>query len=243
MRAIILVAGKGSRLPLHLSKKPKSLIPLSGGKTLIEYQLANYKKINIKKISLITGYKKSLFDRFKVEKFYNKKWNTTNMVSSLISADSWLSKSNCIISYGDIFFHTGNIKSFLNSKKDISILFDVNWKSYWKKRFQNPLDDAETFKIKNDNSIYEIGKKTKRYKDIMGQYMGIIKFSPIGWNKFKEAVNQFPKNKQKDLFITDVLNKIAQTKFKIYGYRYLDNWIEIDNFNDYNIANNLLNKY
>jgi L-glutamine-phosphate cytidylyltransferase len=240
MRAIILVAGRGSRLPNYLSKIPKSLITLVTKKTLIEYLLDNFKKNNIKKIALITGYKKNLFKKFKVKKFNNKNWKTTNMVSSLLKADKWLSRSSCIISYGDIFYSMKNIKKFLNSKKDISILYDTNWKKYWKERFSDPLDDAETFKINKDNSISEIGKKTRNYSDIMGQYMGVIKFSPKGWTKFKKVINEFPKKNKKKIFMTDVLNKIAELKYKFYGYKYSDNWFEIDSFNDYVIANKYL---
>ena len=39
-------------------------------------------------------------------------------------------------------------------------------------RFKNPLDDAETFKINKKKNIIEIGKKTKSYSNIQGQYMG-----------------------------------------------------------------------
>ena len=41
---------------------------------------------------------------------------------------------------------------------------------------ENPLDDAETLKIYKGN-IIEIGKKTNTYKDIEGQYIGLIKIS------------------------------------------------------------------
>ena len=243
MRAIILVAGRGRRLPTHISNKPKSLINLSSSKTLIEYQLENLKKKKIKKIALVTGYKKSLFKKFKIKKFNNKKWSTSNMVSSLIKADNWLSKNSCIVSYGDIFYTMRNLKGFLNSKKDIAILYDSRWKKYWKKRFKNPLNDAESFIIRKDNSITEIGKKTKKYSDIMGQYMGVIKFTPFGWKKFKKTYNDFPKNEKEKIYMTDVLNKITKTKTKIYGYKYSDDWIEIDTFKDYKIANNFFKSY
>ena len=41
---------------------------------------------------------------------------------------------------------------------------------------ENPLDDAETLKIKNGN-IIEIGKKAYSYDEIEGQYIGLFKIS------------------------------------------------------------------
>ena len=38
----------------------------------------------------------------------------------------------------------------------------------------NPLDDAETFKVK-DGKILELGKKPIGYDEIEGQYIGLIK--------------------------------------------------------------------
>ena len=57
MRAIILVAGRGSRLPKHLSKNPKSFLKI-GRNTIIEKLIQNFNLLGINKIALVTGYKK-----------------------------------------------------------------------------------------------------------------------------------------------------------------------------------------
>ena len=57
MRAIILVAGRGSRLPKHLSKNPKSFLKI-GQNTIIEKLIQNFNLLGINKIALVTGYKK-----------------------------------------------------------------------------------------------------------------------------------------------------------------------------------------
>ena len=53
-------------------------------------------------------------------------------------------------------------------------MVDLNWKKTWSKRFDNPLDDAETMIFDDDLNIIELGKKTDN--DIQGQYTGLIKF-------------------------------------------------------------------
>ena len=113
MRAIILAAGRGSRLPKNLSKQPKCFLKLKN-KSLIDYQLDAFNKIGIKDIAVVTGYKKKLFNSFRLKTFNNKNWKKTNMVYSLLKADKWLSNYNCIVSYGDIFYEGIKINKLIN---------------------------------------------------------------------------------------------------------------------------------
>ena len=73
MRAIILVAGRGSRLPKKLSRNPKSFLKI-GNKIIIERLIEIFNEIGINKIALVTGYKKKKFNRFKLKTFHNKNW-------------------------------------------------------------------------------------------------------------------------------------------------------------------------
>lgn len=238
MRAIILAAGRGSRLPKYLSKNPKCFLKFKN-KRLIEYQIETFKKYDIKKISIITGYKRNLFKRFKLKLFYNKNWKKTNMYYSLLKADKWLSKYECLVSYGDIYFEGEKINNLIYSKKPMSILYDINWKNLWKKRFKRPLDDAETFKIRKNKKILEIGKKTKKFKDIQGQYMGMMKFKPNTWKKFKKIVlKKFSKNIN-NIYLTDAIQCVIEDRnIPIFGIKYENKWMEIDNLKDYKILKN-----
>ena len=46
-------------------------------------------------------------------------------------------------------------------------------KRLWALRMDNPLADAETFKIR-DGRVVELGKKPTGYNEIQAQYMGLI---------------------------------------------------------------------
>ena len=152
MRAIILVAGRGSRLPKKLSNNPKSFLKINN-KMIIEKLINNFNENGISNISLVTGYKKDKFNKFHFKKFHNKKWKETNMVYSLYQADKWLTKYKCIVSYGDIFYEKKAVKSLILDKNLISVSYDPGWKKLWKMRFKNPLDDAETFKINKKKKL------------------------------------------------------------------------------------------
>ena len=95
------------------------------------------------------------------------------------------------------------------------------------------LDDAETFKISNKNIIKEIGKKTKDINDIQGQYMGLMKFRPKGWRTFKLCLKKDFLNRYKNLYLTDVFQKLIEKKYLLYGIKYLGKWAEVDSRKDY----------
>ena len=233
MRAIILAAGRGSRLPKHLSLKPKVLLKV-GSETILHKQIQNFQSIGIKNIALVTGYKADKFLKFKLKKFHNNKWMKTNMVYSLNKANQWLKNYTCIVSYGDIIYEKKALKNLLFSKNDIVISYDKNWKKLWKKRFKNPLEDAETFKI-SKKKIKEIGKKTRNINEIQGQYMGLIKFKPQGWRKFKECLKKDFRGKFNSLYLTDIFQKLIQKKIQICGTKYTGKWAEVDSEKDYQI--------
>ena len=45
------------------------------------------------------------------------------------------------------------------------------------KRFDDPLSDAETFRLNSSSEIIEIGNKPSSIEEIEGQYMGLMSFS------------------------------------------------------------------
>lgn len=228
---IILAAGRGSRLGSVTENLHKSLIKFN--KTnLIENILLNYKKNQIYKICLVTGYNKKSFKNYNIKKFNNKYWKNTNMVFSLMMADTWLSKYTCIISYSDIYYNAKAIKLLKNSKNKFVILNNKNWLSNWKSRYKNPLTDAESFKTNKKNFLTEIGKKEKSIKNIHGQYMGLIKTTPYIWRNIKLKLPEIKKKNK--LSITELLNKLIMKNFKIKTIIYNHNWFEIDNKKDLN---------
>ena len=102
MKAIILAAGRGSRMKSLTDEKPKCLIELNG-KPLLEWQLEALRGAGIEDIAIVTGYKKELLHRYGLKEFHNSLWAETQMVSSLMCANEWLQQSECVVSYSDIF--------------------------------------------------------------------------------------------------------------------------------------------
>ena len=62
IRAIILAAGRGSRMKKLTSEIPKCLTKIKG-KSLLEMQIKNFKRAGISDIAIVTGYKNHLLQK------------------------------------------------------------------------------------------------------------------------------------------------------------------------------------
>ena len=154
------------------------------------------------------------------------------MVMSLLKADSWLQDNTCIISYSDIVYSADSVLRLKMIKGDIGITYDKNWFSLWNARFNDPLSDAETFKIDNQGFLIEIGDKPKTHEEIQGQFMGLLKITPSGWEKINEVINQYSEKKKFKMDVTSLLQKLIEHGIRVSTIPIRDAWYEVDNEDD-----------
>jgi L-glutamine-phosphate cytidylyltransferase len=257
MNAIILAAGKGERLRPLTNEIPKCMVKLFG-KTLLEYQIDVFKSCGINDITIVTGYKVDKIKLKGVNFLHNENYDTTNMVETLFCAKEKLTE-NVIISYGDIIFEKQVLQKLIDSEWDSSIVIDTQWEKYWKMRFENPLDDAESLTIEN-GYITNIGQKPKKIDEIQGQYIGLMKFQNNGVkdlieyyenakNSSKNGVNPLndaiPFHKS---YMTDLLHGMINKGYKLRAIPINHGWLELDSYNDFQIynklyENNILSKF
>src|ERR1700685_4729097 len=105
MRAVVLAAGRGSRLGHLGSDRPKWLVEREG-RPLIERQIAALRRGGANEIAVVRGYRAEMIDFPGLAYFVNERWDETNMVMSLSTAASWLRAEPVIVSYADIFYRS-----------------------------------------------------------------------------------------------------------------------------------------
>ena len=115
--------------------------------------------------------------------------------------------------------------------------------SYWKLRFENPLDDAESLKISSNGYITDIGRKEDNLKNIQGQYIGFFKVSGEKRLKFVNKLINFCQNRNTEMiakkaYLTDFFQILIKDLINIKAIPTFGGWIEIDNPNDINVAQN-----
>lgn len=232
-QAIILAAGRGSRMKNHTANKPKCMVEI-GGKPLLSWQMEALQLGGVEKIIIITGYCAEAFNQIHCSRVHNDKWQTTNMVSSLLCASEFF-KEPTIISYSDIIYSSDCVTQLQSCDMDINIVYDKNWLKLWNMRFDNPLDDAETFKIDHNSRIMEIGQKAADTSQIQGQYTGLMKFSPKGF----KWVLDWSLHCNDDLAsydMTMMLQDLIVAGYPVTGYPVIGSWCEVDSSKDLKVA-------
>ncbi len=230
--AILLAAGRGSRMKGFTDDRPKCLLELCN-KRLLDWQIESIRKAKIENILVVRGY---LAEKIEgdFQTIENTCWSETNMVSSLLCAFEKLENTTALISYSDIVYRHEHLEKLREAKGDIVITYDKNWEELWQLRNENPLDDAETFKEKN-GILLEIGQKAKSIEEIQGQYMGLLKFSPKGQEIVKAYVKELEnidKTKVDKLDMTSLLNALLKNNVTINTVAIEGRWVECDTQSD-----------
>lgn len=232
MKAIILAAGRGSRMKNLTDDGPKCLVEFHG-RALLDWQLSSLRDAGVDQIAIVTGYKRELLIDRGLEEFHNPRWAETNMVSSLECAQVWLHDEPCIVSYSDIFFEPSAVQLLMARDADLAVTYDPHWLKQWKKRFDDPLSDAETFRLRADGTLAEIGNKPKTIVEVEGQYMGLLKFTPGGWAEVQRIRATLSAEKRDRMHMTGTLQMIIESgRIPIVAIKYSGDWGEVDNQDD-----------
>ncbi len=235
MKAIILAAGRGSRMGNLTDIRPKCMVEFKG-RPLIEWQIEAIKSAGINEVAIVTGYRREMISMYGSVEFHNPQWSETNMVASLACASEWLDNEPCIVSYSDIFYLPEAISLLMHADCDLAITYDRNWLDLWRRRFDDPLSDAETFRLNEAGYLLEIGSKPITVDEIQGQYMGLLRISPNGWLEICNVLSSLPDKERSQQHLTGVLQLVTTAgKIAVKAILYEGEWGEIDSQSDLKI--------
>lgn len=235
MKAIILAAGRGSRMQKMTDDRPKCLVELHG-RALLDLQIDALRAGGVDEIAIVTGYcREALTTRGLVE-FHNVRWAETNMVSSLACAHEWLETCPCIVSYSDIFYEPEAVRALVASSASLALTYDINWLALWTRRFGDPLLDAESFRLSSQGHVLDIGNKPGSLKDIQGQYMGLLRFTPEVWHEIVRIRELMPAAECDRMHMTGTLQKVIDAgRVAVVGLPYALAWGEVDSTEDLSV--------
>lgn len=138
MKAVIIAAGKGTRLNPITATKPKPMLPI-GGKPLLEHSILSLKEVGITEILIIVGYREDI-----IRGYFGDGLNKFNMKIDYISqiehlgtahavgfAKEFVGEENFLLMYGDLLVDPKVYKEVItnyekNQKEGLISLFEVN---------------------------------------------------------------------------------------------------------------------
>lgn len=245
MRALILAAGKGTRLAPLTNNRPKCLVELAGI-SLLDMQITVLKEAGVRDISIVTGYCANAIARPGYRMFFNKNFATTNMVESLFCAREIMrGDTDLILAYGDIVYELPVLEALISCNTPICLAVDRQWKRYWALRMTDPLLDAETLKLDENGMVCEIGKKPKDYNEIQGQYMGLIKVQADYVPRLKkvyDSMNQqdmYDGKNYRNMYMTSFIQYLIDLGWPVRAVPVDNGWLEIDTKADIDLYNRM----
>lgn len=237
MHGVILAAGRGSRLGTVTDVMPKGMVPLAD-RPLVEWQHAAMKAAGIPEVTVVTGYLGDMFSERGFRTILNTDWDRGNMVSSLACALDEI-PGPLVVSYSDIVYSAESIRALLESSADLALTYDRQWLNLWSRRFDNPLADAETFRLDGNGMISEIGRKATTVAEIEGQFMGLLKLNTQGRIWIDDVFKANP-DARLSLDTTALLQNLIAAGRLPKGVPIDGGWCEIDNLDDLAVAEALV---
>lgn len=128
-RAIILNAGKGSRLLPLTSERPKCLIEFRG-KTILDHQIEALLPLDLDEIVIVTGYRGEMITDHvkpygeKVRTVANPDWAESSSIASVMAAREFLN-SHYMVMNGDTVYDSGILaRAAADAKQGTSLLVE-----------------------------------------------------------------------------------------------------------------------
>ncbi len=242
MQAIMLAAGKGSRLGKYTKNNTKCMLEVYG-KTLLERAIDALLLAGIKDFIIVLGYKGENVKKYIREKELDKKINiiyvdndvydTTNNIYSLYLAKDYLIKDDTILLESDLIYDVSIVKKLVDSKYDSAAVIakyeewmDGTVVTLNDEGFINSFIERKNFEYKNADNYYKtvnIYKFSKEFSERF--YLPFLEsyIKAYGNNDYYELV----------LKVISGLKEVKLHGFKLTG----EDWYEIDDAQDYDIVN------
>tara|TARA_B100000242_G_scaffold288506_1_gene256857 strand:- start:563 stop:1042 length:480 start_codon:yes stop_codon:yes gene_type:complete len=136
-----------------------------------------------------------------------------------------------IFSYTDIIYDRSIIERLVSKKNNIYLPILKNWKDIWIKRKKQIKLDAEDLQIDKYGNLKAIGKKIKNISNVKYQFMGLLMINKESKKDIIKLYNSTKNNKK--IHLTQFLNLVVKKQINIKCLKYLKNWYEFDDINDY----------
>lgn len=235
MQAIILAAGKGSRLGVHTKNNTKCMLEVNGEK-LIDLSLQNLARCGIKKTILVVGHQKSNLikylghEKYGIEIIFvsNDDFDSTNNIYSLYLARNYLTKDNTFLLESDLIYDYSILEGVMNDPRPSLAVVD---------RYQSWMDGTVVTLDKHNHITNFVPKKFFDFSNVKNYYktVNIYKFSKeFSINTYIPFLESYSKALGNNEYYEQVLRVILQLEnqeleaYPLNGER----WYEIDDVQD-----------
>lgn len=165
MKALLMAAGKGTRISRYIEGKPKCTVDI-GEITLIEYTVKELLKRGVASIAMVLGYHaeeiKAILKDYNIIYYYNYFFDVTNSIAS-----AWFAKDffddDMILMNADVYLEPALLDKVFETDKTPILFSDSSRKEVADYKFYY-----------EGNELIKYGKNLEG-NDISGEYVGVAK--------------------------------------------------------------------
>jgi choline kinase len=184
MRAIIIGAGRGSRLMPTTENAPKCYAEIRG-KRILDWTVEALQGGGCSEICFIGGYRieavRRDYPHFQFRE--NADWPNNNILVSLMCAEDLMDRP-FVTAYSDILFTPEIVRGLIDCPDELALGIDTDWREHYRPRTQHPPHDAEKA-ITSDGKVQKVHRGIP-YDDATGEFIGVAKFGSEGARRFRE---------------------------------------------------------
>lgn len=224
MKALLMAAGRGTRISRYLNGNPKSTVDIGGGLPLILYTVRMLKKKGVDEIGIVTGYRHEVIEDLLrnegVRFFYNPFFDVTNSIASAWFAADFLD-DDVIVMNADVFCEEALYDRMLSCKQDPVMFYDTSRR-----------EEADYKFYCVDDRIVKYGKELT-LEETSGEYVGLAKMSKSFLPSFTKRLGEMIENQEHGVWWENVLYSMSdKTPIHVVdlngGF-----WAEVDYIEDY----------
>lgn len=226
MRAIIMAAGRGTRISKNIADIPKCLVEV-GDTKLIKHTIQTLRNTGVNNIAITVGYKHTqITDELandSIDFVYNPFFNVTNSIASLWFARHLIKEDeDLILANGDVFYNEELIKMLQEDEREVVMLSD-------KRR----VADGDYFFNTNENNEITAYGKDLELENRTCEYVGIARIKSSFVKTFMDKLEEMINEQKNSVWWENVLYELSET-YPIYSKDVGDIfWAEVDFIEDY----------
>lgn len=235
MQAIILAAGKGTRLGKYTNESTKCMLEVNGER-LIDLSLKNLAAVGVKDLILVVGYQKeNLIEYLGNEKYgisityvENPVYATTNNIYSLYLAREYLKKDDTLLLESDLIYDVAILEGLLADKRPSLAVVD-KYQS-WMDGTVAKLDSKDRITSFVPKQFFDFTEIDRYYKTV-NIYKFSKEFSQHTYVPFLEAYSKALGNNEYYEQVLRVVLELENQELEAYSLNG-ERWYEIDDVQD-----------
>ncbi|MGQ9920199.1 MAG: isocitrate lyase/phosphoenolpyruvate mutase family protein [Desulfobacca sp.] len=239
-----------------LQDRPVAMLELQG-KSLLQRNVETLRQIGLPHITVITGYQADAVNLEGIQKIFNPDFSRGHILHSIMQARE-LFDQDLLILYGDILFEPFLLQKLLACDGDIVLVVDNSFAQGYNPNKnldlvvakEKPQSGKRRFMPQACNCALRIGHQSIASQEADYEFVGLAKLSRTGSRKLRDIYDDCQRLFQDRVFheapnflqasFTDLLQEAIDRGLPIQLLEVNSGWMEIQNWQDYQRACELL---